>query len=131
MINLLQDIRTKSGINQLQEELKQEFDLFLNASFNHTSFDNKKPSWNFLTLGGFNPDENESVKNSETKDISVENKQVALTNQVAVVNKQTKKKPIKAIEAKNDNSKTNKKTEIISNMQVALIENKDNSKNPI
>ena len=43
-------------MNQLSEELKNEFDVFLNASFNF-SMNNKKPDWNFLTLGDYDVEE--------------------------------------------------------------------------
>lgn len=137
--NLLQDVRTKSSISKLQEDLKNEFDLFLNASFNQPKL-SKKPGWNFLTLGEYNSEENESITKRSTEiklkevNINSQRNQVAIpasntTKPIPVTNRISNKTPTKTAQSKIDSENAIKKTEIISNMQVALIENKTDGKN--
>lgn len=137
--NLLLDIRAKSGVNQLQEELKNEFDLFLNASFNYTLFP-KKPEWNYLTLGDLSDEDTFKRPSLEKEFTNLNN-----NNEVAIVELPAIKTPtlnivskgsIKPIHHKQSNEIaliTNpiKKSEIFSNMQVALVDSKIKKSKPI
>jgi len=129
--NLLQDIRTKSGVNQLSEDLKNEFDMFLNASFNF-SINDKKPDWNFLTLGDYEAEEHLSKKSEISKEEQSKNKIVETSiKEVPFLSREVTKlatksaKPVKTEnETKASAIKVNKNDD---NMQIALIGNNNKS----
>jgi hypothetical protein len=130
--NLLIDIRTKSGVNQLQEDLKKEFDTFLNASFNFpTQTSTKKTEWNYLTLMDYNTDDLFETKNNlitKNEKISINKEIIALNNKNETKSSKSAKSIILQSTCNNKNDNNLNKKEDKNNMQVALIHDEKVSK---
>ena len=139
--DLIKDVRTNSGINQLADDLKREFDMFLTTTLTTTNesfkkfgksehLNNMKPtdSWTFLTqneacekpnyLEIFN---NESFSEENNLHMAKRDKFLTSRNSSKILSGKTSHNKISKLQKLSENGNTH--------LQVALVTDKENEKN--